>query len=74
MRPRHPAFNHMLHRPLETYDGDPEDCQAADDSPIDPGIKNGQEGSSGQRGAFAGGSARGAWALSLLNATLRPAA
>ena len=39
-RCRHAALDHMLHRPSETYVGDPEDCQAADGSPDDPGIRH----------------------------------
>ena len=39
-RCRHAAIDHMLHRPSDTYAGDPEDCQAADDSPDDPGIRH----------------------------------
>ena len=28
----------MLHRPTETYVGDPEHCREMDDSPDDPGV------------------------------------
>ena len=39
-RCRHAAIDHMLHRPSETYAGDPEDFEAAGDSPDDPGIRH----------------------------------
>ena len=49
----------MLHRPTETYVGDPEHCREMDDSPDDPGVANAWD-SSGERGAFGGAPSRGA--------------
>ena len=49
----------MLHRPTETYVGDPEHCREMDDSPDDPGVANAWD-SSGERGAFGGEPSRGA--------------
>ena len=37
-RCRHAALDRMLHRPTETYVGDPEHCREMDDSPDDPGV------------------------------------
>ena len=39
-RCRHAALDRMLHRPTETYVGDPEHCREMDDSPDDPGVAN----------------------------------
>ena len=58
-RCRHAALDRMLHRPTETYAGDPELCRMMDDSPDDPGVSNAWD-SSGERGAFGGGPNRGA--------------
>ena len=58
-RCRHAALDRMLHRPTETYVGDPEHCREMDDSPDDPGVANAWD-SSGERGAFGGGPSRGA--------------
>ena len=35
-----PFLDRMLHRPTETYVGDPEHCREMDDSPDDPGVAN----------------------------------
>ena len=35
-RCRHAALDHMLHRPSDTYAGDPEHCRAANTSPTTP--------------------------------------
>ena len=37
-RCRHAALDRMLHRPTETYAGDPEHCREMDDSLDDPGV------------------------------------
>ena len=37
-RCRHAALDRMLHRPTETYVGDPEHCHAMDDSPTTPAL------------------------------------
>ena len=58
-RCRHAALDRMLHRPTETYVGDPEHCREMDDSPDDPGVANAWD-SSGERGAFGGAPSRGA--------------
>ena len=58
-RCRHAALDRMLHRPTETYVGDPEHCREMDDSPDDPGVANAWD-SSGERGAFGGEPSRGA--------------
>ena len=58
-RCRHAALDRMLHRPTETYAGDPELCRMMDDSPDDPGVSNAWD-SSGERGTFGGGPNRGA--------------
>ena len=39
-RCRYAALDRMLHRPTETYVGDPEHCREMDDSPDDPGVAN----------------------------------
>ena len=53
-----PALDRMLHRPTETYVGDPEHCREMDDSPDDPGVANAWD--SPERGAFGGAPCRGA--------------
>ena len=58
-RCRHAALDRMLHRPTETYAGDPEHCRELDDSPDEPGVANAWD-SSGERGAFGGAPSRGA--------------
>ena len=57
-RCRHAALDRMLHRPTETYMGDPEHCREMDDSPDDPGVANAWD--SPERGAFGGAPCRGA--------------
>ena len=57
-RCRHAALDRMLHRPTETYVGDPEHCRELDDSPDDPGVANAWD--SPERGAFGGAPCRGA--------------
>ena len=59
IRCRHAALDRMLHRPTETYVGDPEHCRELDDSPDDPGVANAWD-SFGERGAFGGAPSRGA--------------
>ena len=39
-RCRYAALDRMLHRPTETYVGDPEHCREMDDSPDDPSVAN----------------------------------
>ena len=58
-RCRHAALDRMLHRPTETYAGDPEHCRELDDSPDEPGVANAWD-SSAERGAFGGAPSRGA--------------
>ena len=56
---RTPLIIRTVHRPTETYVGDPEHCREMDDSPDDPGVANAWD-SSGERGAFGGEPSRGA--------------